>query len=813
MNLLATGIRVRADLRASWRGWAAVMAITALVGGIALTAAAGARRTMSAYSRMLQASHASDVVISPQNTGLPSYYSALGRRPEVATLASMAAVYAIPVHQSKPIAIDMGSAPSFGLTLERPKLISGRLFDPRRRDEVVASRGLAMSLHIKPGDELSLMAVRTSPAGVDFAHAIPLHLRVVGIAVTRDEVVPANVLVSQISTLIGTPALLGQFDPSFFAFDGAYVRLRPGVSRSAFSTDAQTLAQGFPEVGGQVFVADEHVQAATVEQAIRPEAVSLALFALLAALLGSFVVGQMTSRQLLLTSTENSFLHALGMTGRQLFAIGMTEAVLTLAVGTVIASGWAALLSRLMPIGPARLAEPHPGVMFDWLVLVGGALVFLAVLVVRAAWSAKRITTGSRLRLQPPIERSARGIGAAGSRGPVSVAVGLRFAVDPGQGRAAVPVLSTLAGLVVAVAALVGSLTFGTNLVRFVRTPKLYGQSWDIGVDSGFGQMSTGPLRTFLASQTAVDGWAFGDHGTLMVAGHAVPTVGMAAGRGPTIWPRIVEGRAPSGQDEIVLGDSTLRAVHARVGQTVAATFLPSDHGVTRGDHPVQVRLRVVGRAVFPLFGMGDFTPTGLGTGAAVVDPEPSPDGFNFVVATFRPGTSRTRAVANFSSGLGRSGACPGDQPCSATTTLRPLEVVNYSRIQHVPVVLAALLAVLAMASMAQFAVISLRRRRRDLATLKAVGFTRRQVFAVVASQSTAVVSVALLIGVPLGVAAGRSTWQIFVARLGAEPTTVVPLAAVLLTVPVVVITANLIAAGPAWAAAHLHPATVLRTE
>ena len=54
--------------------------------------------------------------------------------------------------------------------------------------------------------------------------------------------------------------------------------------------------------GGQIFVADETAQAATVEWSIRPQAVALGLFALILAVTALLVVGQAASRQLLAAS-------------------------------------------------------------------------------------------------------------------------------------------------------------------------------------------------------------------------------------------------------------------------------------------------------------------------------------------------------------------------------------------------------------------------------------------------------------------------------------------------------------------------------
>jgi ABC-type antimicrobial peptide transport system permease subunit len=82
-----------------------------------------------------------------------------------------------------------------------------------------------------------------------------------------------------------------------------------------------------------------------------------------------------------------------------------------------------------------------------------------------------------------------------------------------------------------------------------------------------------------------------------------------------------------------------------------------------------------------------------------------------------------------------------------------------------------------------------------------------------VAWQAVTVSVVALAVGIPLGIAAGRWSWR-WVAD--ATPLLYVPpLAAVvvLVSVPAALVLANLMAALPARQAARLRPADVLRAE
>ena len=143
----------------------------------------------------------------------------------------------------------------------------------------------------------------------------------------------------------------------------------------------------------------------------------------------------------------------------------------------------------------------------------------------------------------------------------------------------------------------------------------------------------------------------------------------------------------------------------------------------------------------------------------------------------------------------------------------RPNAVTDYARIDGTPEALAAVLAVIGIAVLGQLAVISGRRRRHDFAVLKALGLLRRQVSEITAWQASTLAGVALLAGLPLGVAAGRWAWQLFGAGLGIPANPVVPVPLVLLMVPAVILIANVVAWWPGWSAARISPAQVLRTE
>src|SRR5262249_45970440 len=77
-------------LRARWRGWAGLVLLVGVAGGAVLGAAAGARRTASAYSRFLTASKASDLFVAPALYGLGGYFGALARLPGAGAVVPVA---------------------------------------------------------------------------------------------------------------------------------------------------------------------------------------------------------------------------------------------------------------------------------------------------------------------------------------------------------------------------------------------------------------------------------------------------------------------------------------------------------------------------------------------------------------------------------------------------------------------------------------------------------------------------------------------------------------------------------------------------
>ena len=112
------------ELRTRWRAWVSLALLVAFAGGCVLTAAAGARRTGSAYQRFLVASKASDVLVSPAGTGLGGYYRALARLPSVTAVAPIVGLSVQPIGPGGPVLASVAAAPldhRWGHILEIPR--------------------------------------------------------------------------------------------------------------------------------------------------------------------------------------------------------------------------------------------------------------------------------------------------------------------------------------------------------------------------------------------------------------------------------------------------------------------------------------------------------------------------------------------------------------------------------------------------------------------------------------------------------------------------------------------------------------------
>ena len=147
----------------------------------------------------------------------------------------------------------------------------------------------------------------------------------------------------------------------------------------------------------------------------------------------------------------------------------------------------------------------------------------------------------------------------------------------------------------------------------------------------------------------------------------------------------------------------------------------------------------------------------------------------------------------------------------NVTVLTVPVNLVNFGEAVDFPLLLGVTLALFGAATLAHLLFVSVARRRRQVALLKVLGFTRRQVLMATCWQALTVVAVGLVIGVPLGVVVGRTVWHLFATHLGAVPVAIIPVGLIGSVCGVIVVGAIALALAPAFFAVRVRPAEALR--
>lgn len=789
-------MRARADLRARRRSWAALTLILGLAAGGVLTLLAGGRRTDSAYVRFEQSSRAADAVVSePFGPGFAALdLGAVSHLPQV-TVSGRISMLSL---DDPDITLAVPDDNRVGRALQVPKLVHGRLPRPAAVDEIAVPFTTAQRRHFSVGSRVTVnlvQALQDSAPAQTTLPPLPLKLVVVGVAASPGDFPP----LSQGSSgfVYASPALLHRVQSTYGSLDAVMLRLRGGAA------DFKALNAELLKMSGGQPVSDwtPAVQAANVKRSFHLQAVALWVAGGLLGLVLLLIAAQLLARQSFLESVAHPTLAALGMTEDQLWILGLIRAGAVGVGAAAVAVFTAILASPLMPVGSARIAEPRPGMSVDWVVLGLGAVVVVVATTAVAVYPTWRLSRAPAGNGDEAVSGGLLARVVMPGAVPAPANVGIRMALQPGRGATAVPLRSSLAGVVVALIALTGAVIFGASLTHFIGTPRLYGVSFDSVIASaGSADLNQGALRT-IAGDRRVDAVVPAFTGVPLAIDNApVEALSLDAGKG-AIEPTVVTGHAPKAPDEIFLGTKTARRIHRRVGNSVVVYITAAT--------PNPQRMRIVGTGVLPPTSDADQ----LGEGAEMTfagelrlaPPGVSPPPTNNALVRFLPGVKTSTGIAALNREIGPA--------FFATTPQKPTDVVNFGRVQSLPIVLATLLAALAVATLAHTLVTSIRRRRRDLAILKTLGFGPNQIRHAVAWQASSFCAVALLIGIPLGILVGRWIWMVFARQLGIVPEPVTPPLGLLLLVPATVLIANLVAAWPARFAGRIRPAVALRTE
>jgi len=827
--------RYRATFHDRWGGYLAIVLLVALLGGLSMGAIAGARRTQSSFPTLLARSNSSDLLTltGVSNPALgeingydPKLIRAISRLPNVKDVKSLVEMDLLPLTASgAPLfkangqAMD-GSVNGEEFTQDRLIITQGRMANARRADQFVMDSATEKILGFHLGEIVTFNAysnyqVARLNSGLTpaiFKSVKPvLHIKVklVGVgAIQATNLMQDQVDTGNSSVVLFTPALTDRLDLCCVNTGLAALQLK-GDSRhqSAVESEvARLLPKGLPAVFTQFSVIE-----AKAEQTIRPESIALGVFGLIAALATLIIAGQAIIRRLRLNANDVGVLRALGAEPATTIADGLGGILAAVIVGSALAEVVAVSLSPLALLGPVRPYIPN-GVNFDWTVLgsgLGVLLIGLGSLAFIGAWRTTPRHSWSHDRGSAARGSSAARFAAATNL-PISAVTGIRLALEPGVGRNRVPVRSAILGSVFAMTIVISTVIFGTSLHTLVSKPSLYGWNWsyELNGGGGLGDIPAAPAAKLLNESPYVAKWAAYYFGQLQIDSLSVPVLGGTPGA--ALSPPILSGHGFNASNEVVLGTATLAQLHKKVGDTVEVA---SAGGPT-------TNLHIVGTATMPTIGLGGTTHLEMGSGALLsyrLIPARQrnlynvPPGPNAILIQVKPGTNRAAAVRSFNAMLTKLGG--NSNGASVDGVQRPAQIINYGSLGSTPTVLGGALASGAVVALGLTLVASVRRRRRDLALLKTLGFTKRQLAGAIAWQSSTAVGIGAAVGVPLGILLGRFLWDLFAREIGAVPQPTVPTISVALIVLGGLILANVVAAIPGRVAARTPTALLLRAE
>ena len=782
----------RLDLRRRWRSLLVLALLVAVATGTVLAALAGSIRGGSAVDRLLAQTLPATVEVLPND---PEFdWDVVRAMPQVAAVAEVAwSAYQVDgVPAGQPVPLDDRAL----RTVELPVVLDGRLADPSRPDEVVVTSGFVETTGKGVGESVTI--VLYEPDTLDSLWLDPdlapdgpvVEAEIVG--VVRSYLLADGPEETQ-GVLIPSAGLLGAYTPNLLGASGAgamvsgLVRLDDGGDAiPEFTADlAEVTGRGNIDVWS-------HVGSVAYEQGIVGfEANALLAFAVAAGVAAVFLVGQTVARYAASATAELDVLRSLGMTPRASRWAAASGPVLSALVGALLGVAGAIVASRWFPSGAASWLEPAPGIDVDLQVLVPGLVgvpLLVAAGALGAAWFAQRSTELSR--------RSAIVSSAARAGAPVAMVVGAGFALEPGQGARAVPVRPALVGAVVGVTGVLAALTFSSGIDDAMANPARYGQVHQLEATLGFDGTDVVPAdellvliagdpdvvavndsRSAVARQAGVQTTVY----TLDPVGRAIDAV-------------VTSGRLPTGPDEIVLAPYSAAEAGVTVGDTIELAG-------TRGDR----ELTVTGLGFVPEGEQNYYNTGAWVTGAAY---DELFDGFLFHTAHVVVREEADPAVV-----LDRLQTAAGADGALIAPALARSAEGELQQIRRLPVFLAWFLAVLAVGAIGHALATAIRRRRRDLAVLRAVGMTRWQCRGVVMTQASVLALVGVVVGVPLGVALGRTLWRYYADTTMVHYLPPVAWRALLLVVPIALLAANLLAVWPARRASSARIAAILRAE
>ncbi len=769
MAWAAVAAAAAAERRAGRRSLLLLGVLFGLFAGLVAGTVALTERTASAYPRLTDAVDLDDVRLQVP-ADQPALAEAVPRMPGVRT-AWLTDGWVVRVEGAALRFVSLGAGAGQPPDLVHPVLVDGRAPAGDAPDEIMVSEPFAEQSGLAVGTPVTIRILTRDQVarfgnGVGDPQGPILRMWVVGIARMPAWGPP-------LADVLASPAFAQRYGdtaasrPTFLRLDdapGSAEAFTKAFSAAAAAAPPSALAGYLPSQLQQPRV-DGDPAAGAAERTL---VVGLTIFACALAAGGLLVVGQGLLRHHTAHSASQTVERALGFTRGERVAARILAATAPALVAAVLAGALAMAAGLFEPLGSQARFEPEPGFRAPWAVAVGGALatavLFLALVAATAALAGPR----TRAAAFPARPRGPAWIGL----GPEAL-VGLRLAVR-GHGRA----VAVSAVAAVAVAEIVAALAFGSGVALLSADPVRSGQAADLTLEdpqeSDVAKLVGDPRVTALA----ITRWVT----ATLVDGSALP-VQASTPRKATVPAGLVTGRLPDSPTEIALSPRVAARRELNVGDVLTV--------LNRNNRPLTL------------------TVTGI---VAAVDESGHLGTSNVVADSALGGLARTDPLvrAEIITAPGQAGPLAAQLGRSAEILPRqtPPEVRNLADLAWLPEILAAALAVVAGAAMAHTLITAARRHTREMAVLAAMGATPGQIRGALSVLGVAIVAPALVIGVPVGLAAARLLWWEVATSIGVAGDLTPPIGLLAVAVPATLLLALGLALVPGLRAARdLKPA------
>ncbi len=568
---------LRLDVRRRWRSLVVLAVLVAVASGTVMTALAGAHRGATSAERLLADTLPIDAMVLPNQPGFD--WRPFRELPYVEAMSEFALSAGPFIEGIDENGQDFlhAEADTWGITMERPIVLEGRFYDPEASNEAVITPQFAEAYHLGVGDTLTTRI--PTPEQVDGA---------------EEDLAPEDYAGPEVPvTIVGVVRTFWYADDpggrgGVGISHGYYAKYHDNVMgamgentwlnaqfRLAHGTaDIPQLRKDVARISGRddidVWNIEDEFQ--VTQRNLDFEARCLLAFGLAALVAGLLLVGQAITRYAAAETAELRTGRALGLTPRQTVVTSTVGPFLATAVGVGLAIAGSIVASRWFPIGTARGVEPDPGIDVDPVRLVAVAVVVILLATVGAGLSA---VVSLRAAATGTPRRSPVATAVSGSRAPVPVVIGTRFALERGSGRTGVPVMPALLGAVVGVLGVIAVFSFSHGVDDAINHPERFGQTYQVAAFAGYNGQEFLPTEQMGEALRDLDYVTGVDRGRIGVAttpdGEASVEL-WSYDPGEKALPTVVtEGRMPESDDEVLLTPGSLDTLGAGVGETVAA--------------------------------------------------------------------------------------------------------------------------------------------------------------------------------------------------------------------------------------------------